>query len=60
MTFLSPARFIASIFSSSGVSTNGPFFSDLLMFDLVALAYWRYFLRRCTMNRSVALRFRVL
>src|SRR5688572_10144525 len=31
MTFLSPPRFIASIFSSSGVSTNGPFFSDRLI-----------------------------
>jgi hypothetical protein len=32
MTFLSPARFIVSTFSSSGVSTKGPFLSDLLMF----------------------------
>ena len=31
MTFLSPPRFIASTFSSSGVSTKGPFFSDLLI-----------------------------
>ena len=31
MTFFSLARFIASTFSSSGVSTNGPFFSDLLI-----------------------------
>ena len=29
MTFFSFARFIASTFSSSEVSTNGPFFSDL-------------------------------
>ena len=29
MTFLSPPRFMTSIFSSSGTSTNGPFFSDL-------------------------------
>ena len=29
MTFLSFARFIPSIFSRSGTSTNGPFFSDL-------------------------------
>jgi hypothetical protein len=29
ITFLSvPARFIASTFSRSGVSTNGPFFSE--------------------------------
>ena len=34
MTFFSFARFIASSFSSSGVSTNGPFFSDLLITDL--------------------------
>src|SRR6516162_7562070 len=33
MTFLStPARFIASTFSRSGVSTNGPFFNDLPIF----------------------------
>src|SRR5258705_8764709 len=31
MTFLSPPRFITSIFSRSGTSTKGPFFSDLLM-----------------------------
>src|SRR5262245_35661325 len=31
MTFFSLARFIASTFSRSGVSTNGPFFSDLLI-----------------------------
>src|SRR4051812_48980999 len=31
MTFFSLARFIASSFSSSGVSTNGPFFSDRLI-----------------------------
>jgi hypothetical protein len=31
MTFYSLARFIASSFSSSGVSTNGPFFSDRLI-----------------------------
>src|SRR5260370_2536666 len=29
MTFLSPPRFMASIFSRSGTSTNGPFLSDL-------------------------------
>ena len=29
MTFLSPPRFMTSTFSSSGTSTNGPFFSDL-------------------------------
>src|SRR4051794_15430027 len=32
MTFLSPPRFMPSIFSSSGTSTKGPFFSDLLMY----------------------------
>src|SRR4029077_1080710 len=31
MTFLSPPRFMTSIFSRRGTSTNGPFFSDLLM-----------------------------
>ena len=31
MTFLSPPRFMTSIFSRSGTSTNGPFFSDLDM-----------------------------
>src|SRR6476660_4892216 len=31
MTFLSPPRFMTSIFSRSGTSTNGPFFSDLLI-----------------------------
>src|SRR5215203_3010557 len=31
MTFFSVPRFITSIFSSSEVSTNGPFFSDLLI-----------------------------
>src|SRR5688500_16036464 len=38
MTFLSPPRFITSIFSSSGTSTKGPFFSDLLM-SLPATSY---------------------
>src|SRR5262245_8305180 len=37
MTFFSEPRFITSIFSSSEVSTNGPFFSDLLIW-LQALA----------------------
>src|SRR5512136_1344798 len=31
MTLFSPPRFIVSIFSSSGVSTKGPFLSDLLI-----------------------------
>src|SRR5579871_4661077 len=31
MTFFSPPRFMTSIFSRSGTSTKGPFFSDLLM-----------------------------
>src|SRR3954468_10388100 len=31
MTFLSPPRFITSTFSRRGTSTNGPFFSDLLI-----------------------------
>src|SRR5689334_8314357 len=31
MTFFSLTRFIPSIFSRSGVSMNGPFFSDLLI-----------------------------
>src|SRR5689334_22502052 len=31
MTFFSLTRFIASSFSRSGVSTKGPFFSDLLI-----------------------------
>src|SRR4026209_2395435 len=31
MTFLSAPRFITSIFSSNEVSTNGPFFRDLLI-----------------------------
>src|SRR4030095_11053934 len=52
-TFLSPPRFMPSIFSSSEVSTQGPFFSDLLM--VVA-----YFFRRVTMNLSVVLLLRVL
>ena len=38
MTFFSFARFITSTFSRSGVSTNGPFFSDLLMMFLSQLA----------------------
>src|SRR3954470_7521586 len=33
MTFFSLTRFIASSFSSSGVSTNGPFFSERLITD---------------------------
>src|SRR5205814_846008 len=36
MTFFSAPRFITSIFSSSEVSTNGPFFSDLLIKALIA------------------------
>src|SRR5688572_4122983 len=65
-TFFSPARFMISIFSSSGTSTNGPFFSDLLMLRPVlhpAALRGRppdYFGRLCTMNRSVVFRFRVL
>jgi hypothetical protein len=47
------AAFIASIFSRSGVSMNGPFFSDLLMVPA-------YFCLRVTMNASVDLRLRVL
>ena len=35
MTFLSAPRFIASIFSRSGVSTKGPFFRDLLIVQSV-------------------------
>src|SRR6476661_7240120 len=31
MTFFSPPRFMTSTFSRSGTSTNGPFFSDLLI-----------------------------
>src|SRR6516164_9759342 len=31
MTFFSPPRFMTSIFSRSGTSTKGPFFSDLLI-----------------------------
>src|SRR5262245_10243264 len=50
MTFFSPPRFMISTFSSSGTSTNGPFFSERLI----------YFCLRCTMKRSVALRFLVL
>jgi hypothetical protein len=38
MTFFSDPRFITSIFSSSEVSTNGPFFSDLLIATLVG--FW--------------------
>jgi hypothetical protein len=34
MTFFSLTRFISSTFSSSEVSTNGPFFSDRLMTSL--------------------------
>ena len=68
MTFLSPLRFITSTFSSRGTSTNGPFFSDLTYVILAAVpvagfqlgALGCYFGRRCTMNRSVTLRFRVL
>ena len=52
MTFFSEPRFITSIFSSSDVSTNGPFFSERLIALLLS--------SRCTMNWSVALRFRVL
>src|SRR5436190_1387461 len=43
MTFFSLIRFIASSFSSSGVSTNGPFFSDLL----ITVLSTPYFFRRC-------------
>src|SRR5215204_3050337 len=70
MTFLSLFRFITSTFSSRGTSTKGPFFSDL---DIVysrerpthSLARGPpcrnlYLLLRCTMNRSVTFRFRVL
>ena len=38
MTFFSLARFIASTFSSRGVSMNGPFFSDLL----ISFFSWRW------------------
>src|SRR4029079_12052174 len=42
ITFFSPPRFITSIFSRSGTSTKGPFFSDLLIsvtsYQLPALA----------------------
>ena len=60
MTFFSLTRFIASSFSSSDVSTNGPFFSDLLITVLDVPALLRCLLRRCTMKRSVSLRRRVL
>ena len=40
MTFFSLARFIASTFSSRGVSMNGPFFSDLLI-SFFAAGSWR-------------------
>ena len=45
MTFFSDPRFITSIFSSSGVSTNGPFLSERpiiesSMFDLVIVDFW--------------------
>ena len=50
-TRFSLTRFISSIFSSSDVSTNGPFFSERLM---------TYFVLFCTMKRSVSLRRLVL
>src|SRR3990172_1629575 len=61
-TFLSPARFMISTFSSRCRSMNGPFFSDLLMSHPGARcrAPLRYFGRRCTMNRSLGFRPRVL
>src|SRR5205085_12702678 len=52
MTFFSFARFSDSSFSSSGVSTNGPFFNERLISP--------YFVLRWTMKRSVVLRVRVL
>src|SRR5438046_1716704 len=55
MTFLSPPRFITSTFSSSGTSTNGPFFSDLDItfssFQLSALS--RQLLRPSLHDESV-------
>ena len=38
MTFFSFARFIASTFSRSGVSTNGPFFSERLIYAISSSA----------------------
>src|SRR5205823_11557412 len=47
MTFLSPLLFMPSTFSSSGVSTNGPFFSDRLIY-LSRGRYWPHtFLFAC-------------
>src|SRR3954469_10382018 len=61
MTFFSLFRFIASSFSRSGVSTNGPFFSDLLMTLLSGGPRGQpYLVLRWTMKRSVVLRCRVL
>src|SRR5580765_3713086 len=68
MTFFSLARFIASSFSRSGVSTNGPFFIDRLITFLGGSAYGRphprrnppYLVLLWTMKRSVSLRRRVL
>ena len=37
MTFFSDPRFITSIFSRSGVSTNGPFFSERLISAFTSL-----------------------
>ena len=50
MTFFSPLRFMTSTFSSSGTSTNGPFFNER---DI-------YFGLRVTMKRSVRFALRVL
>src|SRR6516164_8835429 len=65
MTFFSPPRFMTSIFSRSGTSTKGPFFSDLLICfpsGLPATVHRQlsYLLRRCTMKRSVRFAFLVL
>src|SRR5262245_26107012 len=66
MTFLSPPRFMTSIFSTSGMSTNGPFFSDLDILVPASAAGLKtrptaaYFERLWTMKRSVRFVLRVL
>src|SRR6266850_6299203 len=75
MTFFSFVRFIPSTFSSRGVSTNGPFFSERLISDpdgsglrapglkppeVQSLKPEAYFVLRWTMNRFVLFRWRVL
>src|SRR4029453_6564090 len=76
MTFFSLVRFIPSTFSRSEVSTKGPFLSDLLIRTLIsgqeAVSSRQYLLPsadcplptyfglRCTTNRSVSFRRRVL